>query len=352
MPHALILAPFADDALARLRRRASVAHESWLTTRRLYAPEELAERIERDGIDALVVESDFVFDEVFENAPSLRFVGVCRSSVSHVDLGAATRNGVIVVNTPARNAQAVAEHTLALMLALARRVVEAHNYVAQGRWRNPAEPYVALRGSELGGKTLGIVGLGAIGRALARVCAALGMSVTACDPYAQDVPPDVRMLPLDDLLAQADFVCVHAPSTAETRGMLDADKLALMKSTAYLVCASDPSVLSRDALVDALRARRIAGAAFDVFETHPVAPDNPLLTLDNVILSPHLGGATGETVERHSQAMANDLLRFWAGERPLNLVNPAAWACRKSPCADHPGVGGDGLDVVHCQRLC
>ena len=350
MRRALVLAPFAADALTRLRRRAEVSHESWLDTRRLYAPDELAERIDRNGIDALVVEWDFVFDEVFENAPGLRFVGVCRSSVAQVDLDAATRAGVVVVNTPGRNAQAVAEHTLALMLALARRVVQAHRYVAQGRWRNPVEPYAALRGSELGGKTLGIVGFGAIGRALARVCAALGMAVTAYDPYALGVPPEVRMLPLHDLLAQADFVCVHAPATAETRGMLDAERLALMKPAAYLVSAADPSLFSRNALVDALRARRIAGAAFDVFETHPIAPDNPLLTLDNVVFSPHLGGATAETVERHSQAMADDLLRYWAGERPLNLVNPEVWTCRKAPCSDdHPRLGGNGPDVVNCE---
>ncbi len=325
MPRVLILAPFSANAMALLRQHAHVTHESWLDTRRLYAPDELAERINRDGVRCLVVESDFVFDEVFESAPALRFVGVCRGSVGSVDVEAATRCGVLVVNTPGRNARAVAEHTLGLMLALARRIVEGHNYVAGGRWLNPTEPYTAMRGIELGGKIVGIVGLGAIGRDLARVCAALGMEVTAYDPYAEDPPVGVRMLALGELMATADFVCVQAPATPETRGLLNAEMLALMKPTAFLVSAADPSVVARDALVEALRARRIAGAAFDVFETHPVAPDNPLLSLDNVVLSPHVGGATVETVERHSRMMTDDLLRYWAGERPLNLVNPAAW---------------------------
>ena len=325
---ALILAPFSENALALLRQRAHVTHESWLDTRRLYAPDELAERIDRDGVGCLVVESDFVFDEVFERTPGLRFVGVCRGSVGNVDVEAATRCGVLVVNTPGRNAKAVAEHTLGLILALARRIVEGHEYVAGGRWLNPTEPYTAMRGSELGGKTVGIVGLGAIGRALARVCAALGMEVTAYDPYAADPPACVRMLALDELMVRADFVCVHAPATAETRGLLSAEMLALMKPTAFLVSAADPSVVVRGPLVEALRARRIAGAAFDVFETHPAAPDNPLLSLDNVVLSPHVGGATAETVERHSRMMADDLLRYWNGERPLNLVNPGAWETR------------------------
>ena len=330
MRRVLILAPFSADALDRLRRRARVDHESWLDKRRLYAPDELAERIRRDGVGCLVVEPDFVFDEVFECAPALGFVGVCRGSVSSVDVEAATRSGVLVVNTPGRNARAVAEHTLGLMLALARRIVEGHNYVARGRWQNPFEPYVAMRGAELGCKTLGIVGLGAIGRELAHVCAALGMEVTAYDPYADDPPPGVRMLGLGELMARADFVCVHAPATRETRGLLSAEMLALMKPTAFLVSAADPSVVAREPLVDALRTRRIAGAAFDVFETHPVAPDNPLLSLENVILSPHVGGATAETVERHSRIMADDLLRYWSGERPLNLVNPEAWQISKS----------------------
>ena len=325
MRRVLILAPFSADSLYRLRQRARVDHESWLDTRRLYAPDELTDRINRGGVGCLVVESDFVFDEVFESAPSLRFVGVCRSSVGSVDVEAATCRGVLVVNTPSRNARAVAEHTLGLMLALARRVVEGHNYVAGGRWQNPAEPYVAMRGVELGGKTVGIVGLGATGRELARVCAALGMEVTAYDPYVGDPPAGVRILALGELMSRADFVCVHAPATPETRGLLSAELLALMKPTAFLVSATDPSVIAREPLVEALRARRIAGAAFDVFETHPVAPDNPLLSLDNVVLSPHVGGATAETVERHSRMMADDLLRYWAGERPSNLVNPGAW---------------------------
>ena len=325
MHRALILAPFSASALRRLRRLARVKHESWLDTLRIHASEGLAARITQEGISCLVVESDFVFDEVFERTPTLRFVGVCRGSVGNVDVEAATRRGVLVVNTPARNARAVAEHTLGLMLALARRVVEGHNYIAGGRWLNPAEPYVAMRGVELAGKTLGIVGLGAIGHELARVCAALGMEVTAYDPYADGAPVGVQMLALGELMARADFVCVHAPATAESRGLLSAEMLALMKSTAFLVSAADPSVVERDPLVEALRTRRIAGAAFDVFETHPVAPDNPLLALDNVVLSPHVGGATAETLERHSRMMADDVLRYWAGERPLNLVNPGAW---------------------------
>ncbi len=325
MTRALILAPFSSGCLETLRQSIEVTHESWLRSRRLYGPDELASRLNEERIDILVIESDFVFEEVFEQADSLRFVGICRGATNHVDVEAGTRRGVVVVNTPARNAQAVAEHALGLMLALARRIPAAHRYVAEGRWQNPVEPYSNMRGVELAGKTLGIVGLGAIGRRLAAVCAALGMTVTAYDPYVTNVAPGIALLDLDELLARSDFVSLHVPPTEQTEGLLDSRRIALMKPAAFLVNATAPSVLDQDALVDALREGRIAGAAFDVFETHPVAPHSPLLALDNVVLSPHLGGATEETVERHSRMMADDILRFLRGERPQNLVNPEVW---------------------------
>ena len=328
MMRALILAPFTSSCLETLRQSIEVTHESWLRSRRLYGPDKLASRLNEERVGILVIESDFVFEEVLEQVDSLRFVGICRGATNHVDVEAATRRGVVVVNTPGRNAQAVAEHALGLMLALARRIPAAHRYVAEGRWQNPVEPYLNMRGVELAGRTLGIVGLGAIGRRLAAICAALGMTVTAYDPYIADAAPWVALLDLDELLALSDFVSLHVPPTEQTEGLLDSRRIALMKPVAYLINATAPSVLDQDALVDALRERRIAGAAFDVFETHPVAPHNPLLALDNVVLSPHLGGATQETVERHSRMIADDILRFLRGERPQNLVNPDVWQRR------------------------
>jgi len=322
---ALILAPFTDLEMVALRREIDVTHESWMDTRRLHAPDDLAIRLNEERITILVIESDFVFKEVFDAAPSLRFVGICRTTTGHVDVDGATERGVLVVNTPGRNAQAVAEHALGLMFSLARRIPMTHDYVSGGRWLDPVEPYLAMRGVELSGRTLGIVGMGAIGRRLASMASALGMSCIGYDPYVAEPPKEVRMTELDALLASADFVSVHAPRTPETEGLLDAARLSLMKPTAYLVNMSDASIVSEDALAAALREDRIAGAAMDVFETHPILPSSPLLELDNVVLTPHIGGATEETVERHSKMMTDDIRRFIAGERPVNLVNPAAW---------------------------
>lgn len=321
----LILAPFDPLQLDRLRAAMPVECESWLDTRRLADPEELAARLRASAISILVVEADFVFEETLDHAPGLRFVGICRASTNHVDIEAATRHGIVVVSAPARNARAVAEHALALMLSLARQIPRAHNYVASGQWNNPVEPYASMRGIELRGRVLGIVGLGAVGLELARICAALGMSVIAHDPYVTNPPGHVRMTSLETLASNSDFISLHAPATPDTYGIIAPGLISRMKPSAYLVSCSDPSVMDMPALIRALDSGQIAGAAFDVFDTHPIAPDNPLLKLQNVILTPHIAGATAETIQRHSRMMTDDILRFTHGQRPLNIVNPEAW---------------------------
>ena len=325
MNRCLILAPFHAPQLERLRAAMDVAYDSWLDTRALTDPDDLAARINDDGITALIIEADFVFRETFEACRDLRFVGVCRAATNHVDVDAATEHGVVVVNAPGRNARAVAEHALGLMLSLARRIPKAHRYAATGLWQNPAGGYTDFRGIELGARTVGIVGLGAIGQTLAAICAALGMDVIAYDPLVANPPAGVALTDLPTLASQSDFISVHAPLTPATAGMLDADFFARMKPAAYLINCSDYAIADEPALVEALSRQRIAGAALDVFPTHPIAPDNPLLGLDNVILTPHIGGATDETIRRHSRMMADDLLRFARGVRPVNLVNPEAW---------------------------
>ena len=323
--HILVLAPFSQGQLDRLRKMFDVTYESWMETHRIYDPDELAQLLVKHNSSVLVIESDFAFQETFAQTPGLRFVGICRAATNHVDVEAATESGIVVVNTPGRNARAVAEHTLGLMLALARRIPQSHIYVHDGSWQNPAEPYITFRGVELQGRTAGIIGLGAIGLTVAEICDALGMEVLGYDPYASPDVPYVEQVGLEDLLRRADFVNVHVPSSAETQGMLNGERLALLKPTAFVISASDAGVFEGDALVNALAEKRIAGAALDVFESHPISPQSPLLALDNVVLTPHIAGATDETVERHSRMMTDDILRFLSNERPVNLVNPAAW---------------------------
>jgi D-3-phosphoglycerate dehydrogenase len=325
---ALILAPFCPSTLDRLRKRLEVVYESWMDTRRLVPPAELIDRIQRQDIEIVVIEADFMLREVFERGSKLKLVGACRGNVTHVDMDAATEHGVLVVNTPARNATAVAELTVGLMLALVRNIPAAHHMVSSGGWIDPTVCYSSFRGTELSGKTIGIVGFGAIGQQVAKMLSAFDTSILVYDPYIN--PSNIksagaRSLDIDDLVAQSDFVTLHCPALPETIGLLNARRIASMKPTAYLINTAGAAIVDREAIVHALSECHIAGAAFDVYETWPVQPDNLLLKLDNVILTPHIGGSTDETVVRHSQMIADDIERFLSGERPKNLLNPQAW---------------------------
>ena len=275
----------------------------------LWDPAELAVRLADESIEAVVAEVDFLFGEVFEDPSPLRFIGLCRNATNQIDLDAAAARGVTVVNTPGRNANAVAELVMGLALSLVRRIPSAHSYVRDGNWEHPMAAYLDLRGGELSGRTMGVVGMGDIGRRVARLARAFGMRVLGYDPYTQG-PRYVQMTTLEALLAGSDVVTLHAPETRETVGMLNADRLALMPPASYLINTASAALVDEAALVEALRSGRLAGAALDVFETHPVVPNSPLLSLDNVVLTPHLGGATAETIERYSRIIARELLRF------------------------------------------
>ncbi len=319
---ALIFAPFSTNSLDRLRRRMDVVYEPWTESRKLWDPSELAVRLAGESIEAVITEIDFLFDEVFEDPSPLRFIGLCRQATTQIDLDAAQARGVTVVNTPGRNANAVAELTIGLALSLVRRIPEANAYVRGGSWDHPLAAYTDMRGVELAGRTMGIVGMGAVGRLVARKARALGMRVLGHDPYATG-PRYVSMTSLDALLADSHIVSLHAPENLETTGMLDERRLALMPRGSYLINTASAALVDQHALAGALRSGRLAGAGIDAYETRPVAPNSPLLSLDNVVLTPHVGGATAETIERYSRAIARALLRF---ERSMRAPRPRAVA--------------------------
>ena len=323
--HALILAPFADKELQILSQYISFKYESWTSTQRLLDPDELSIKINKENASILIIEADFVFEETFSQSPTLKFIGICRSATNHIDMTSANNHGVTVVNTPGRTANAAAELSVALMFALARRITESNKYVNDGRWINPVDPYLNLRGIELHGKILGIIGLGSIGKRISELGNALGMKCIAYDPYLVDVPKYTCITNLEFLMKSSDFISINVPATKETENLLNSRLLELMKPTSFLINLSSPSITDQKTLVLQLENNRIAGAAFDIYESTPINPDNPLLELQNVILSPHLGGATEGTVERHSSMMKNDIIRFINGKRPKNIVNTALW---------------------------
>ncbi|MCZ6538932.1 MAG: NAD(P)-dependent oxidoreductase [Chloroflexi bacterium] len=333
----LILAPFHDESLVSLAASFEFIHENWLETGVIQDPVQLGNRLEREGFEAVVVEGDFLFSETFELASHLKFAGICRATVSQVDITSATDHGIVVANTPARNANAVAELAIGLIFATARRIVEGGRYIESGRWRSPLSAYTELRSSEIRGKTLGIVGLGAIGLRVARMAGALGMKVIAYDTLLTPQDPDeqhaehagVPLGSLYEILESADFVSLHAPAPADGQPMFDEQLIGKMKPGAVLINTASAELVDHSALKTALVEKRIAGAALDVLPSQPVEPGFPLIGLENVILTPHIGGATAETIKRHSRAMSEDLIRFSNGEKPANFVNPEVWDTRR-----------------------
>jgi D-3-phosphoglycerate dehydrogenase len=330
----LVLAPFSSSGLAALRDLGHVVYEPWTDTQEIQDPQELGQRIATELIDTVVVEIDFLFEELFDAAPGLRFAAICRSALNQVDLAEATDRGVVITHTPGRNAQAVAELVLGHMLSLARDLPQASSFVNDGQWENPTEPYVRFQGRELGGATLGLIGLGQIGGHVARLARGVGMRVLAYDPYVMPgmrTAPGVTLIDFNTLLATSDFVSIHVPQTSETTGMLDGEAFAKMRCDAYLVNVTSPDIIDHNALIAALHAGKLAGAAMDVHDSHPLAPDSPFIGMPNVLLTPHIGGATRETIERHSAMVVDDLRRFAKGRRPKHLANPDVWARRRKP---------------------
>jgi D-3-phosphoglycerate dehydrogenase len=326
---ALITASFDPAAKARLARHMDVVHEDWKERQSIYFDGgEFAKRITDAGADVLIVEADLVHAEVLDVCP-LRMIGVCRGDPVNVDLELATRKGIPVFHTPGRNADAVADLTVAFMLVLARRLPAVWDTYRGGAATRieQASDYLALysrfTGVELGGLTIGLVGLGAVGREVAARLAGFKPRLLAYDPYVSEPPPGVTLCDLDGLLRTADIVTLHAPVTSETRGLLSAERLALLRPTAFLVNTARAALTDEDALYDMLRSGRLAGAALDVLAEEPLQPGNRFLGLPHVVVTPHLGGATAD-VTRHQSDMVVDAMERWLrGERPRSIANPA-----------------------------
>ena len=263
--------------------------------------------------------------QVIEHAPQLAIIARHGVGVDAVDLAAATERGVVVTTTGSENSAAVAEYTFALLLALIRKVVRADSGMRQGAWsRNP------LVGFELDGRTLGIIGLGTVGRRVARQGHGFGMRVLASDPQlATSGDPSVELTSLNELLAQADVVTVHTRLTPETHGLIDARALAAMKPAAYLVNTARGEVVDEAALIEALASKSIAGAALDTYAEEPLAAASPLRQLDNVVLSPHVAGQTAAALERVAICAAEAILDEFAGRRPRYVYNPEAYTARE-----------------------
>ncbi len=287
-----------------------------------YSQEELFECLSR--VDVIISKAAPITEGVLDAAPRLKAIVNWGVGYDHVDVPSATRRGIYVTNTQGSNAEAVAEMTFSLMLSLARRTHQADRLVRKGAWKSGKLLPSWLTGVELRNRILGIVGMGAVGRCVAKIAKGFGMRVLVYDPYAP--AENIRHLggnpvDLDSLLRESDVVTIHAPLTEETRELVNGRRIALMKPTAFLINTARGPIVDQTALIEALQTRRIAGAGLDVFASEPLPHDHGLLALDDVILTPHIAAITEEAMKNASRMVVRQVLQVLRGEVPDNLVN-------------------------------
>jgi glyoxylate reductase len=314
----LVTIRMPQEVLARIEQAHQI--ESYDADPPLERPRLLEMIGDKEGLLCSI--TDRIDQELFARAPALKVIANYGVGYEHIDLEGATRRGIVVTNTPGVLTEATADLALALLLAAARRVVEGDRRVREGKFQYWA-PLLFL-GQEVSGKTLGIIGLGRIGQAVARRAHGFGMRILYCSRTrlapAAEQELKVSYAPLEALLKEADFVSLHVPLTPQTRHLIGREELALMKPSAFLINTSRGPVVDEAALVAALSRGQLGGAGLDVYEREPLLTPG-LADLDNVVLLPHLGSATVETRTRMALMAADNLLAGLRGEEPPNCLN-------------------------------
>lgn len=313
----LVTAPLRGDALDELREIADVVFEPWIehVPIRLYRSADFADKIRSERADIVVCEADSCKGPVLELP--LTAIGCTRARPTNVDVDAATAAGIPVLTTPGRNADAVAEMTVALLMAVTRFVVAGDRDVRAGTMFGETLPYQRYRAWQVAGQTAGLVGYGAVAKAARWRLEGLGMTVIANDPYADDATHS-----LDDLLGTADVVSMHAAVTPETVAMMGAEQFGAMKPGAIYLNTARAALHDTGALVAALESGHLGGAGLDHFEGEILPTDHPLTAMDNVVLTPHIGGATYDVESNQTAIVVAGIKAILAGERPLNCANP------------------------------
>lgn len=327
---AYVTASFTTAGLEALARHMEIVHEDWRQTKHIHLDAAaLAAKINDLGADVLIVEADFVLDDAIAGT-RLKLIGSCRGDPNNIAIARATEMGIPVLFTPARNADAVADLTLGFMLALLRNIYTVNHGLKSGEMSfgsiaDYLTAYERYGGYELGGRLVGVAGFGAIGRRVVQRCRAFGAPILVYDPFVD--PGDItaagaEAADLDDLMSRADIVTLHCPDTPANRGLISAARIAAMKPGGYFLNLARAAVVDDDALYEALRSGRLAGGALDVFAQEPVRPENRFVQLPNVLVAPHLGGATRDVVAHQSRMMVDDVLAWLEGRRPRHVANP------------------------------
>lgn len=286
-------------------------------------PREVLQReiVEADGLFCMLTES--IDAELLEHANKLRVVSNMAVGYNNIDIDDATSRGIMVTNTPGVLTETTADLTFALLLVTARRLVEGAAFIHQGQWRTWSP--MLLTGQEVHGSTLGIIGLGRIGQAVAKRAKGFDMDVLYYNRTRKrevEAELGIQYTDLDVLLQQSDFVCVLTPYTPETKNLIDRHELSMMKKSAVLINTARGGIVNEEALLQALKEGTIWAAGLDVFAEEPISPDHPLLSLSNVVALPHIGSASIKTRMAMAELAADNLLKALTGEKPVHLVNP------------------------------
>jgi sugar (pentulose or hexulose) kinase/phosphoglycerate dehydrogenase-like enzyme/ribulose-5-phosphate 4-epimerase/fuculose-1-phosphate aldolase/putative sterol carrier protein len=327
-PKIFISAEVDEESLESLKALGDVEYASYREARRLLTGDDLVKAL--SGVNIFITEVDVVDAKSLAKLPDLRMIVVCRADPVNIDIKAATEFGIPVVNTPGRNALAVADLATAYILNLARKIIPADSFIREpggeaGDMGRMGKAHDAFQGHELAGLTIGLVGLGAVGKETAKRLKAFGANILAFDPYIsaeKAIVAGARKAELDELLACSDIVSLHAPVTDGTRRMINADALNKMKDGTCLINTARAALVDYDALLDALKSGKLAGAALDVFNVEPPAADDPLVSMPNVISTPHIGGNTVEVAAHQGASAANAVSALLKGGRPQCLLNP------------------------------
>lgn len=270
--------------------------------------------------DALLVRSQTkVTAKIIKAADNLKIIGRAGVGVDNIDLSAATQKGIIVVNSPEGNTVAAAEHSLAMLLAMSRNIPQAYESIRQGKWERSK-----FTGTECYGKTIGIIGLGKIGKRMATYANALGMKIIGYDPYVSKEYAEksmVRLMKLDDVLKKADYLSFHIPKTKDTYHLIDRNKFKIMKNGVKIVNCARGGIIDENDLLEAVEMGKVAKAAVDVYEKEPIDPNHKFIKCDNIIITPHLGASTIEAQENVAIDVAEQVLDYFKGEQPRSAVN-------------------------------
>lgn len=327
-------AEYNEEQLKPLYELGEVVLDGWALGLPKMTEEELLEKTK--DADMIITSYDDITRAVIEQAPNLKLIACTRATPVNVDMEAAKERGIPVLYTPGRNSDSTAEMTIGLMLSVARRIPMAHGALKKGKYTGAPEdkkvtkeglkadviwdmkmdaPYMVFKGTQLKGKTLGILGYGSIGRRVGAIARAFGMQLLIFDPYVGEVDVEEigikKALTVEQLMSESDFITCHMKVTPDTTGIINKEKIALMKPTAYFINASRGAILDEAALVEALREKRIAGAAFDVYASEPLASNHPyIVEFDNVVITPHIAGATDDVLINHTKQIVADVRRF------------------------------------------